>query len=37
MRKMLLIIPAVALLSGGGAIALSRDTAPEAVLSLIHI
>jgi hypothetical protein len=31
MRKMLLIIPAVALLSGGGAIALSRDKAPEPV------
>ena len=31
MRKMLLIIPAVALLSGGGAVALSSKKAPEPV------
>jgi len=31
MRKMLLIIPAIALLSGGGAIAISSKSAPEPV------
>jgi hypothetical protein len=31
MRKMLLIIPAIALLSGGGAVAISSKNAPEPV------